>query len=296
MSVEPDEPGEARTGDDRLLSRPRLSALDDLLSGNLCKEELHRFNERRPEFDNAIVQLRTALQQAFCRELRVAEDKRALQEVVFELGHQAIDDFDDIVLLATHGYGIGAFKLLRPLFECVVNALYLIKRPHEVQNFNDYIDIDSWRAITYARRVGVDPAAFMSGQGQLDAAEKAFKDAKTRLTRPGAKGARPSWAQKDLAQRAEAVGLGSHYGTCAFWPTMFLHTTGMSLEARLTATANGARLFTHGPTRDEADSALKHAHDLIVFLLHACNDFYAWGLDCAPFQQAVLRCWPNSDA
>ena len=47
-----------------------------------------------------------------------------------------------------------------------------------------------------------------------------------------------------MAQRAEAVkvqgvGLDKLYAACGFWPTMLLHTTGVSLEARLTTAAAG---------------------------------------------------------
>jgi hypothetical protein len=55
---------------------------------------------------------------------------------------------------------------------------------------------------------------------------------------------------------------------------MLLHTTSVSLEARLTPTATGGRAFIHEPTRAEADAALKCAHDLIALLLHKCNEFF----------------------
>jgi len=268
---------------------------EDLLSNDVCREELQHCKGRHPHLNDALARLQTTLQQALCRELQVTPDDRALQIAVFGLAHQAADDFYDVVLLATHGYGVGAQKLLRPLYERVVSALYLIEHPEEVQHFNDYIDIDTWHVITNAKRIGVDPVSFM-GQEQYDQAEKAYKDAQARFTRPGSKRARPSWAQKDLAQRAEAVkvesvGLDKLYGACGFWPTMLLHTTGVSLEARLASTGTGARAFTHEPTRDDADAALKCAHDLIALLLHKCNEFFGWGLDVSPLAQDVIRCW-----
>ena len=169
-----------------------------------------------------------------------------------------------------------------------------------MQDFNDYADIDAWHVITNAKRVGVDPTSIM-GQERYDQAEKAYKDAEARFTRSGSKSARPSWAQKDLAQRAaevkvvgiggESIGLDKLYGACGFWPTMLLHTTNVSLEARLTPTATGGRAFKHEPTRADADAALKCAHDLIVMLLHKCNEFFGWGFDVTPLAQDVMRSW-----
>jgi len=273
---------------------------DDLLSSVACREELQHCRARHPHLNDALARLQTTLQQGLCRELQTTDERRLLQITLFGLAHQAADDFFDLVLLATHGYGIGAQKMLRPLYERVVSALYLIEHPEEVQDFNDYADIDAWHVLTNAKRVGVDPVSVM-GQEKYDQLEKAYKAAEARFTRSGSRRARPSWAQKDLAQRAaevkvvgaggQTVALDKLYGACGFWPTMLLHTTNVSLEARLTPTATGGRAFIHEPTRVEADIALKCAHDLIALLFHKCNEFFSWDLDVSQLAQDVLRCW-----
>jgi len=273
---------------------------EDLLSSSVCREELQHCRARHPHLNDAFARLQTTLQQGLCRELQTTAERRLLQITLFGLAHQAADDFFDLVLLATHGYGIGAQKMLRPLYERVVSALYLIEHPEEVQDFNDYADIDAWHVLTNAKRVGVDPVSVM-GQEKYDQLEKAYKAAEARFTRSGSRRARPSWAQKDLAQRAaevkvvgaggQTVALDKLYGACGFWPTMLLHTTNVSLEARLTPTATGGRAFIHEPTRVEADIALKCAHDLIALLFHKCNEFFSWDLDVSQLAQDVLRCW-----
>lgn len=106
-----------------------------------------------------------------------------------------------------------------------MSALYLIEHPDEVQDFNDNVDIDGWHVITNAKRVGVDPVSVL-GQERYDEVKKAYEEAKTRFTKPGSRGARPSWAQKDLAERAaevkvvgaggETVTLDKLYGACGF--------------------------------------------------------------------------------
>ena len=63
---------------------------------------------RHPHLNGALARLQTTLQQALCRELQVTPDKRVREIAVFGLAHQAADDFYDVVLLGTHGYGIGA--------------------------------------------------------------------------------------------------------------------------------------------------------------------------------------------
>ena len=107
----------------------REAAEEDLLSSDACREELEHCKGRHPDLSGALARLQATLQQALCRELQVTPDTRALQIAIFGLAHQAADDFYDVVLLGTHGYGIGAQKLLRPLYERVVSALYLIEHP-----------------------------------------------------------------------------------------------------------------------------------------------------------------------
>src|SRR5205823_11268300 len=97
-------------------------------------------------------------------------------------------------------------KLVTGVQTCAlpICALYLIDHPEEVQDFNDYIDIDAWHVITNAERLGIDVKSSM-GQERYRDAQKAYKKAEARFTRPGAKRARSRWAEKDLAQRAAEI-------------------------------------------------------------------------------------------
>jgi hypothetical protein len=208
----------------------------------------------------------------------------ALQFVVFFLAHQAISDFYDILLLAIHGYGIGALKLLRPLYERVVTGIYLLKYPDEVNDFNDFADLHSWRVLQNAKARGVDVSKWVSAK-QMAEVEAAYERVKERF-----KGRR-SWTTKNLKELADAVGLGDFYGGGWFWPTMLLHTTRVALEERLTVSEGGSLMFSHEPKRDQADRALGYAHILIVQLLYACNQFFGWNIDVTPVLHDTEKCW-----
>jgi len=262
---------------------------EDALDGVADREELQEFERRHPAFRAALTRLQDALQLTLVRSATPVPDKpQALQTVVFFLAHQAADDFFDIVLLAAHGYGFGALKLLRPLYERVVTTMYLIAHPDEVQDFNDFADVHAWRLINHARTLGVDISQSASEQ-QIADIKAAYDRVEDRFAR------RSSWTKKDLKALADDVGLGPLYASVAFWPTVQLHTTRVAIEARLTVSA-GALLFAHGPHRDEADHALRYAHDLIVYLLHKTNEFFHWGLDTADVVADVQRCWGSGGA
>src|SRR5262249_12889611 len=159
-----------------------------------------------------------------------------LRFVVFFLAHQAVDDFYDIVLLAAHGRGFGAMKLLRPLYERVVTALYLMRHPDEVQSFNEYADVHTRRLINHGKMIGVSPTAFMSAE-QLAQVEATYKRVSPKFTETlcakcGTTRNQSSWTKKDLKTLADEVRLGHLYGGAFFWPTLHLHTTRVALESR----------------------------------------------------------------
>jgi hypothetical protein len=96
---------------------------EDVLEGAVNREELDRFKARRPDFAASASRLQATLDRGLNRRLETVEGKPvSVQMAVFGLGHQVADDFFDVLLLAVHGYGMGAVKLLRPLYERVVTA------------------------------------------------------------------------------------------------------------------------------------------------------------------------------
>jgi hypothetical protein len=261
---------------------------EDPLEGAVNREELDRFKARHPDYAASATRLQETLNRALNRRLELVQGKPiSVQTAVFALGHQVADDFFDILLLAVHGYGMGAVKVLRPLYERVVTALYLIKYPDQVSVFNAYGDINVGKFIRRARRDGLD----LSGAPAdwLAEVDKAYEAAVPMFT--GRKGrVRGSWTALSLEALAKEVGLEKLYGPCALWPTMQIHSTRAGLDARLQP-AGQDMLFTHEPQPDHADYALKHAHDLTLYLLSALNEYFGWGLDIRTLAHDYLNCW-----
>ncbi len=264
---------------------------DDALEGAVSREELDRLKARHPALGAAITRLQRTLEQALNRTAQPTPGKPGpVQSAVFFLGHQAADDFFDIVLLAAHGYGMGALKLLRPLFERVVTALYLMKHPGDVNHFNDYGDVHAHRFVHRAEQDGRDLSVIPKEQRAEieDAYERvrvSFTDARGQV--------RGSWTKLKLDALAEKVGLAQLYSPCALWPTMQIHSTRVGLDARLRASEQGLA-FTHEPQPEHADHALKYAHVLVVHLLQECNRFFAWGLDLNALVQDAHACWGDT--
>src|SRR3989338_10311282 len=95
--------------------------------GNFAKE--HKpFLER---FHN----LKAALELCF---LRTGSSSEPADKVLFFLGRLSYEDFMEILLLCGNGYGIGALKILRGMYERVVTARYLHFHPEETESFLDF--------------------------------------------------------------------------------------------------------------------------------------------------------------
>jgi hypothetical protein len=88
--------------------------------------------------------------------------KNQLENICFWLGHTCRQDFLEIVFLAVDGYGAGATKVLRSLYERAVTVAYLIQNPDKVERFLQFAAIQENRAMEAALK--------QIPQSQIDAA------------------------------------------------------------------------------------------------------------------------------
>jgi hypothetical protein len=78
---------------------------------------------------------------------RTMESEHPHERLVFMLGRHVPEDFNEIFLLAANSYGIGALKLLRPMYERVVTMMYLIRNPEKAQNFFDWVLVEKQKTL-----------------------------------------------------------------------------------------------------------------------------------------------------
>jgi len=255
------------------------------------RTEWEAFEGRHPLFREALARLKRSLETAFLRSVESSDDAKL---VTFGLGRLAVDDFFEVLLLSVNGYGFGALKLVRPLFERVVTGLYLIRHTDEAQDFIDYAHVHQRKALIHAKMSGLDVNEYASKE-QLAEVEAEYARVKVRFTEPlcktcGTARDQMSWTKKDLKTMADEVGMGHLYAGAAFWPTLQIHTTRTALDLRLKATPDGA-MYVDGPQRHHADHALGQAHICLVHLLHGYNDYFGWGLDIQALSADLEKCW-----
>src|ERR1700722_1401564 len=98
------------------------------ISGFGSRDEAKEFIERHRLFFDRFPNLKEALRVAFVREF--ATEANA-DKVVFYSGRLAVEDFNEMLVLSGNGYGAGALKLLRGMFERLVTAHYVHTHPTE---------------------------------------------------------------------------------------------------------------------------------------------------------------------
>jgi hypothetical protein len=89
--------------------------------------EWENFERRNPEFVKRIGNLVNTIKLAFSSLLL----REPLDKILFLLDRLCAEDFSEILLLCGNGYGIGAEKLLRGMYERAVTATYLSQHPEE---------------------------------------------------------------------------------------------------------------------------------------------------------------------
>src|SRR5262249_12267976 len=81
---------------------------------------------------------------------REYEPKNRLRHIAFNLGETCRTDFLEIVFFAVHGWGFGATKLLRGLYERAVALAYMIKYPEKAERFFRYAAIQEYKVMRAA--------------------------------------------------------------------------------------------------------------------------------------------------
>src|SRR5437016_14045525 len=75
--------------------------------------------------------------------------------ILFLLFSASWREFEEILVLALNGYGSGAMKLLRALYERTVTTQYLMRFPDKVRTFSDFSHVHWHKLLTDADQTGL---------------------------------------------------------------------------------------------------------------------------------------------
>ncbi|SRR6266700_52476 len=145
-------------------------------------EQSRAFVARNPRFPDALLKLFETANKCFGRN---PHPKSHLENVCFWLGHTCRQDFCEIVFLAVNGYGAGATKILRSLYERAVTIEYLIQNPNKIDRFLQFAALQENKAMEAAlKQIPADQIdARWDRQIRLQKSASATNNTRARLRR-----------------------------------------------------------------------------------------------------------------
>jgi hypothetical protein len=202
------------------------------------------------------------------------QDKFIAGMVVFGLGRVIVDDFAEVITLSGNARGIGAYKILRGLYERLVTAAYIAKNRSEARPFAEDEAIKRWKL--WQRMLELSPGLKDSlPPEKLATLEADYRSAQAKRPR-----GQKEWKKANLCDMAKGVdaNLYSLYWACYLEPTFHTHATSFGLGARFRRSDEGTNAY-QATTEKEARKALRLAHLLVLRLLTLHNDYFKLGLD-----------------
>jgi Family of unknown function (DUF5677) len=229
------------------------------------------------------------------------EDKQMADRVVFGLGRIIADDFGELLTLGGNGYGIGAYKILRGMYERLVTAAFIGKNPSEARPFVEDDVIKKWKLWQQSLEVMPNlkdrvPKEKIEGLEAEYKRVKATRDESicNKCRQPKTQDA---WTRVDLARMAKEtdINLSKLYGACYLIPTFHSHATGFSLSERFRRSEDG--ISYRETSEEEAWDAIRLAHMLVLRHLTLQNEYFRMGLDedIQPRIVAFKKVWKSSE-
>lgn len=211
------------------------------------------------------------------------ENKVMADRLVFYLGRIAADDFGELLTLSGNGYGIGALKIVRGMYERIVTAAYIAKYPAEARVFIEDDVIKKWTL--WREFLAVMPELKTQHTEEeirgLEAQSKAVRAKRKEEVCPKCRQPKTqeAWTRvtvADMAKKADPQ-LAGIYASCYLEGTFHSHPTAYSLGRRLRETEEGGYTFRE-TTPKEAGMAVILGHNLILRLLMLENEYFNLGL------------------
>jgi hypothetical protein len=228
------------------------------------------------------------------------EDKYKANIASFILARLAIDEFSEMLVLASNGFGLGALKLLRSMYEKVVTSAYVAQHPEVSRSFVDSTWTHKWSLWRRLRKLhpsaesGIDPR--LIADLESNAAEAQSRLNESICTKCKQIVSVHAWTKVTLLTMAEDVGtsLSDLYAVAYQVPTSVAHATGESVNSKMEQTADGSWTYRVESSR-EREHALCAGHNLLLQVLGRQNDHFGYDLEdlLTPRAEAFKRIWSD---
>ena len=222
-----------------------------------------------------------------------AEDRYKADLSSWVLARTAVDDFSEILILSCNGYGTGALKTLRGMYERVVTSEYVALFPEVSRALIDSVWTHKWKL--YRKALSTNPKGMPEIEpDKVEELKQRAAEAQARLNEsicPKCLQLKQiyAWTKVDLSTMASKVdkklkdngvenfSLSNYYLRCYLQPTALEHATGTSINEKF-AFVDSNWTYKMDSTQ-ERRQALLFGHALLIMLLSLQNDHFGYGLD-----------------
>ena len=253
-------------------------------------EEWQSFRERNDKFTECFPRLLETMRRVFDRSVESGEP---IDRFVILYGRMCMEEFYEILLMCGNGYGIGAQKILRGLWEKAVTLEHLVNHPDQLNDFFDYHHVSDYKLFSSVRDIiGSDalPLAII----EQNAAD--YESVKGRFTitdckKCGTTRVNHTWNKLDIVSMSKHTRmLGKLVNEAYYIPMRHTHSTASSFVMRLEESVPGGLGFNPDPQRKAADSTLRTAQLIILEILDIQQKFYSLA-DLQPMIEECEQDW-----
>lgn len=222
------------------------------------------FAHRRPGYREAMPRLHALMEGVFIRALADPSD---VDQVAFYLGRICVEDFFEILVLCGNGYGIGAKKLLRGLYERAVTAWYLSQHPEEASNFKAHWRVQQYKNAAALRTLFGDDCIPDDQMAMLKEQSDDVVGRFTYTTKDGKKRVYHAWTKLSVAAMATSFPeLYEHHQFMYTDTLAHVHANYGGIEQRLRVGERGITFGDETPP-DTDDAVLLAAHAVLLQVL-----------------------------
>jgi hypothetical protein len=221
------------------------------------------------------------------------QDDSEVNNILFLLFGASWREFEEILVLALNGYGSGAMKLLRALYERTVTTQYLMKHPNKVKQFKAFTHVHWHKVLIDADETGIGAQLPKERREEIEANFADVQDQFMEVTCKPCNKTRlqGSWTKKPVPSQARELHeqLGHICFESYLLPTFFLHTTDWGITKQMKEHPDGMReLHNEGTESHYANRAIIFGATLMTHLADATSTFYSIGeIERKGIEQAV---------
>jgi Family of unknown function (DUF5677) len=211
------------------------------------------------------------------------------ERTIYSLGRMCAEEFYEITVLATNGYGFGALRLVRSLYERAVTLAFLSDSPDQVTAFLNY------HAVAQFKLMKAIDESFGPGTLSVEAVERTQRDYDevrenyqvTLCAECGTRRTNHTWHKLDVVSMAKKTIFAPIIIPGYYVPMSQTHSTARALISRLEETGDGGLGFNPDPQPKQADEALMTAHNIMLGVIEVQKKYFDLDALAGPLSKCI---------